>query len=145
MLENTELIKTEIDLESLLRQLEELKQEKDDLELMLETTTEHATRVEDELQEQNEKVLLQWTTDNEINTNKFIVERSADGRNYKAIGDVIKNFNEVIVFGPTDAKVELVNFLKQDHHFDNIKIEVKNSDKMTEHQEFAFVKAHFKI
>ena len=64
---------------------------------------------------------------------------------YKAIGDVIKNFNEVIVFGPTDAKVELVNFLKQDHHFDNIKIEVKNSDKMTEHQEFAFVKAHFKI
>ena len=64
---------------------------------------------------------------------------------YKSIGDVIKNFNEVIVFGPTDAKVELVNFLKQDHHFDNIKIEVKNSDKMTEHQEFAFVKAHFKI
>ena len=64
---------------------------------------------------------------------------------YKEIGDVIKNFNEVVVFGPTDAKVELVNFLKQDHHFDNIKIIVKNSDKMTEHQEFAFVKAHFKI
>ena len=64
---------------------------------------------------------------------------------YKEIGDVIKSYNEVIVFGPTDAKVELVNFLKQDHHFDNIKIEVKNADKMTEHQEYAFVKAYFKI
>ncbi len=57
MLDNTELTKPDVDLESLLRQLEELKQEKDDLELMLETTTEHATRVEDELQAQNEKVL----------------------------------------------------------------------------------------
>lgn len=64
---------------------------------------------------------------------------------YKEIGDVIKNYNEVIVFGPTDAKVELVNFLKKDHHFDNIKIEVKNADKMTENQEHAFVKEHFKI
>jgi stalled ribosome rescue protein Dom34 len=64
---------------------------------------------------------------------------------YKELGDVIKNYNEVVVFGPTDAKLELVNFLKQDHHFDNIKIEVKNADKMTEHQEYAFVKAHFKI
>lgn len=64
---------------------------------------------------------------------------------YKEIGDVIKNYNEVIVFGPTDAKVELVNFLKKDYHFDNIKIEVKNADKMTENQEHAFVKEHFKI
>lgn len=64
---------------------------------------------------------------------------------YKELGDVIKNYNEVVVFGPTDAKLELVNFLKQDHHFDNIKIEVKDADKMTEHQEYAFVKAHFKI
>lgn len=64
---------------------------------------------------------------------------------YKEIGDVIKNYNEVIVFGPTDAKVELINFLKKDHHFDNIKIEVKNADKMTENQEHAFVKEHFKI
>ena len=64
---------------------------------------------------------------------------------YKEIADVIKHYNEVIVFGPTDAKSELVNFLKKDHHFDNIKIEVKSADKMTEHQEHAFVKDHFKL
>ncbi len=38
---------------------------------------------------QNKKVLLQWSTDNEVNTNKFVVERSADDRSYKAIGDVV--------------------------------------------------------
>jgi stalled ribosome rescue protein Dom34 len=64
---------------------------------------------------------------------------------YKEIADVIKNYNEVIIFGPTDAKSELANFLKKDHHFDDIKIEVKNADKMTEHGEYAFVKEHFKI
>ena len=37
---------------------------------------------------QNKKVLLQWTTDNEVNTNKFIVERSDDGTTYKAISTV---------------------------------------------------------
>ncbi len=37
---------------------------------------------------QNKKTFLQWTTDNEINTSKFIVERSADGNRYSAIGEV---------------------------------------------------------
>jgi hypothetical protein len=37
---------------------------------------------------QIKKVLLQWTTDNELNADKYIVERSADGINYTAIGNV---------------------------------------------------------
>ena len=32
------------------------------------------------------RVLLQWTTGNELNTDKYIVERSADGTNYLSIG-----------------------------------------------------------
>ena len=63
---------------------------------------------------------------------------------YKEIGDVILNYDEVLLFGPTDAKNELVNLLKADHHFDSIKIEVKTSDNMTENQQHAFVKEHFK-
>lgn len=35
---------------------------------------------------QNKKVLLQWTTDNEQNADKYIVERSANGNNYNSIG-----------------------------------------------------------
>ncbi|GAB2616427.1 hypothetical protein GCM10027035_11030 [Emticicia sediminis] len=62
---------------------------------------------------------------------------------YKELGEVIKNYEEVILFGPTNAKVELMNILKEDHHFDNIKIEVKSADKMTDNQQIAFVKDYF--
>jgi hypothetical protein len=37
---------------------------------------------------QVKKVLLQWTTENELNTDKFEVERSADGIQYSSIGTV---------------------------------------------------------
>lgn len=62
---------------------------------------------------------------------------------YKKLGEVIKDYKEVILFGPTDAKVELYNILKADNRFSNIKIEVKQADKMTENQEHAFVKEYF--
>ena len=62
---------------------------------------------------------------------------------YKRLGDVIKNYEEVLLFGPTDAKVELLNILKADRHFDKIKIECVHADKMTENQQHAFVRDHF--
>ncbi len=62
---------------------------------------------------------------------------------YKKIGEVILNYNEVLLFGPTDAKVELLNVLKADHHFDKINIELKQADKMTENQQHAFVKEYY--
>lgn len=37
---------------------------------------------------QTKKVLLQWTTGNELNVNKYIVERSADGTAYTPVGNV---------------------------------------------------------
>ena len=58
-------------------------------------------------------------------------------------GDAIKNYDEVLIFGPTHAKEELVNLLKADRHFENIKIDVKHADKMTENQQHAFVKDYF--
>jgi Secretion system C-terminal sorting domain len=36
----------------------------------------------------NQNTLLNWKTENEVNTLEFIVERSTDGRNYTAIGSV---------------------------------------------------------
>lgn len=62
---------------------------------------------------------------------------------YKAIAAILKNYKEVLLFGPTDAKVDLLNLLKTDHHFDKIDIEVKGTDKMIENQEHAFVKEYF--
>ena len=62
---------------------------------------------------------------------------------YKQLGEVIKKYDEVLLFGPTEAKNELFNLLKADHLFENIKIDVKQTGKLTEHQEHAFVKEHF--
>ena len=70
-------------------------------------------------------------------------EQHQQGEYYKILGESIKNYNEVILFGPTDAKTELLNILRADHHFDHIKIETEQSDKMTENQQHAFVRDYF--
>ena len=70
-------------------------------------------------------------------------EQQQQSAYYKQLGEVIRNYEAVILFGPTDAKVELFNLLKADHLFAKINIEVQQTDRMTENQEHAFVKAHF--
>jgi hypothetical protein len=62
---------------------------------------------------------------------------------YKQLGEVIKGYDEVLLFGPTDAKVELYNILKKDHLFEKIKIEVASTDKLNDAQQHAYVKDHF--
>lgn len=70
-------------------------------------------------------------------------EEQEQGEYYKKIGAVILDFDEILLFGPSDAKVELHNLLKQDHHFDAKIFELKNTEKMSENQEHAFVKDYF--
>ena len=70
-------------------------------------------------------------------------EQHQQAEYYKRLGEVIRNYKEIILFGPTDAKVELFNILKADHHFAKIKIDVVQTDKMTENQQHAFVREHF--
>lgn len=62
---------------------------------------------------------------------------------YQKISNVIKDYDEVLLFGPTNAKTELFNQLKEDIHFDRIKIDVKPADKMTDNQQEVFVKDFF--
>ena len=62
---------------------------------------------------------------------------------YKELGNIIRNYEEVLLFGPTNAKVELHNLLSADHNFAKINIKVKDTDKMTEHQQLAFVREYF--
>ncbi len=63
---------------------------------------------------------------------------------YKEIADEIIKYNHVLLFGPTNAKVELYNYLKKDLHFKKIKIDIEPTDKMTDNEKDAFVKNHFK-
>jgi len=62
---------------------------------------------------------------------------------YKEIAAFIRDQNHVLLFGASNAKSELLNLLKEDRAFDKIKIEIQSTDKMTEKQEFAFVKDYF--
>ncbi|MGK0414184.1 MAG: stalled ribosome rescue protein Dom34 [Polaribacter sp.] len=62
---------------------------------------------------------------------------------YREIADKILKYNSVLLFGPTNANVELHNYLSKDLHFKNIDITLASADKMTDNQQVAFVKKHF--
>jgi stalled ribosome rescue protein Dom34 len=59
---------------------------------------------------------------------------------YKNLAAVIREYDEVILFGPTDAKVELYNSIKENPLYSAIKIEVQNTDKMSDKKQHAFVR-----
>jgi stalled ribosome rescue protein Dom34 len=62
---------------------------------------------------------------------------------YKKLADVIRNYQNVVLFGPTTAKVELLNIIRADHQFEHIEIDVRDSDKMTQNEQHAFVRTYF--
>ena len=62
---------------------------------------------------------------------------------YKKLIEIISKYDEVVIFGPTDAKSELLTKLRKDHLLKNIKIDIQKADKMTEKQEHAFVLEYF--
>ena len=63
---------------------------------------------------------------------------------YKKLSHTIKDYQEVILFGPTEAKNELLNLMKADHLFNTIKIGVKHADKMTKSHMRDFIREYFK-
>lgn len=62
---------------------------------------------------------------------------------YKEIAAEIVKVDHVLLFGPTNAKTELHNYLNLDLHFKNIQIDVEAADKMTDNERLAFVRDHF--
>ena len=70
-------------------------------------------------------------------------EQQQQAKYYATLAEAIRKYENVVLFGPTDAKVELHNTLKSDPTCSHIKIEVIQSDNMTENQKVAFVRDHF--
>jgi hypothetical protein len=62
---------------------------------------------------------------------------------HKQLSYVIHDYNEVLLFGSSDAKNELLNVLKNNHRFDKTKISVQPTENMTDNQKDAFVKDFF--
>lgn len=73
------------------------------------------------------------------------LERNLQKKYFEDIGEVIVDQHEVVLFGPSDAKIELYNYLKADSQFKDIKIEYKQADNMTENEKHAFVRNYFLI
>ena len=63
---------------------------------------------------------------------------------FQEITDTIRNYRNVLLFGPTDAKNELFNLLKADHIFANTIIELKTTDKMSTIEKQEFVVQYFR-
>ncbi|MBK7681786.1 MAG: hypothetical protein KA347_01175 [Bacteroidia bacterium] len=70
-------------------------------------------------------------------------EQQKQSEFYQNLGAIIRNYDEVLLFGPTDAKLELFNILRADTHFEKVNIKIEQADKMTENQQHSFVKKHF--
>jgi hypothetical protein len=63
---------------------------------------------------------------------------------YRKVMSTVKDYPEVLLFGPTNAKLELFNLLSENPIHEKMKIVVKNSSKMTENEMYSYVKNHFK-
>lgn len=62
---------------------------------------------------------------------------------YRKLSEAIKNYEQVILFGPTNAKIEFFDVLSEDSRFLKIKFEIKNTNEMTENEQHDFVKKYF--
>jgi stalled ribosome rescue protein Dom34 len=72
-------------------------------------------------------------------------EQSEQADYYKVLANIIRKYDEVLLFGPTEAKTEFYNTLKDNYLFSKIKFEIRPTDKMTENQQHAFVSSYFKV
>lgn len=62
---------------------------------------------------------------------------------YNRIGEAIKNYKQIVLFGPTDAKVELFDVLSEDYRFVKTIVEIKETDKMSVNQQHEFISKYF--
>jgi len=63
---------------------------------------------------------------------------------YKELSSIIRNYQQVVLFGPVDTKNEFYRLLKADKHFKKIKIEFIHTPEMTDPQVHEFVLDYYK-
>jgi len=93
-----------------------------------------------------ESILIHQDTEKTSNQGESITHNKEQRKQrlyFKELGEIIRKYDEVLLFGPTEAKTELFNILKEDHHFDKINIELENAGQMTEDQQHTFVRGYF--
>jgi len=71
------------------------------------------------------------------------IKTSAFNQYHNKIGRAIIKYHEIILFGPSDAKIDFFDFLSEDERFLKLKIEIKDADKMDVNQQHAFINDYF--
>lgn len=62
---------------------------------------------------------------------------------YKELCIVIKNYDEIVLFGPMEAKTELRNILRNDPFFLKKRIAIEHTSHMNDAQQHRFVEDYF--
>lgn len=81
-----------------------------------------------------------------ISKNENLMHNKEQGHTkiyFKKITEVISQYDEIVLFGQTEAKKELLNLLRTNRDFEFKKVEAIDTDKMTENQQKAFVREYF--
>ncbi len=74
----------------------------------------------------------------------FNQTKQADTSHYfKAVSEKLRQYDEILVFGPGKAQEQLHNFLNADGHFKNKKITIGSADKLSDHQMIERVRDFF--
>lgn len=66
-------------------------------------------------------------------------------RYYDTLTKLLSGYDEILLFGPTKAKVELKNHLEENKAFAGKEIFVESADNMTDNQKLAFVRDFFSV
>lgn len=72
-------------------------------------------------------------------------EQDAQLEFYLKLKEELLNCDDVLLFGPTNAKTEFANILKADIKFSDAEIIIKNTDKLSDNELIAFVNDCFYI
>lgn len=94
--------------------------------------------IESEFPENRKELNLEKGTQLAINLDQHILYAY-----YNKIGEAIKNYTQIVLYGPTNAKVELFDVLSEDPRFVKIKVEIKETDKMNLNQQHEFISKYF--
>jgi hypothetical protein len=78
---------------------------------------------------------------NEYKTNQ--IEKNTLKSYFQSVAEVAKDYQHILVFGPTTAKKEFFNLVMDDSRFDGKTLHMENSDKLTDNQMVAFVREFY--
>jgi len=84
----------------------------------------------------------QYSSDNENRKNNIALNELSEY--FKMLEAKLSEYDEILLFGPSTAKDQLMNRISSKKAFEKKTIYVKNSDKKTNKQLLAFVRDFFK-